>query len=129
MLLDVLSVICSKPGHVLDPGFQPTRPYCTWVGSPLSVFLHYSQANLRLICPSGGCRPITDWRNCYINEAPARAFVSRNTWPSDKQGRVAAARTLLAGLSPTDIASCEWGLGWQSPLCASARCCIEHQRA
>jgi hypothetical protein len=56
----------------------------------LAIFV-LPQDDLRLVCPTGGCRPLADWQSCNIARSATHTLVGRPGFDSTAAGRAAIA--------------------------------------
>ncbi len=59
------------------------------------------QNDLRLVCPGGGCRPITEWASCNIAGSATHTFVGQRGFAATAEG--AGALQVLAALNSSFI--------------------------
>lgn len=67
------------------------------------------QADLRLVCPSGGCAPVDQFERCHVAKSPARAVFSRADMQGSDMGKAVKAALLAGG--ERGRGKCE-GSGW-----------------
>jgi hypothetical protein len=64
-----------------------TKPE-TWVSTPALPRRPCCQADLRLLCPAGGCAPVDQFESCNIARAPAYAVMAPAALRSGAVGQV-----------------------------------------
>jgi len=59
--------------------------------------------DLRLVCPTGGCRPVSEWAECFLASAATHAFLGTKEFASSPDASAAIAT--LSGLNATAVAA------------------------
>ncbi|KAI7836214.1 hypothetical protein COHA_009895 [Chlorella ohadii] len=74
-------------------------------GSSPEAWATKNKGDLRLLCPSGGCKTLEEFQSCNIATAPAYAVMTRADFRSSAGGQAAREALVAAGRNATWLAS------------------------
>lgn len=72
-------------------------------GSAPEAWATLKMDDLRLVCPLGGCRPVSDWKTCNLAAIPSQAFMGPVSLQRSAKGKVLISSLDAAGQDPAFI--------------------------
>ncbi len=74
-------------------------------GSAPEAWATLKMDDMRLVCPLGGCRPVSDWRTCNLAAIPSQAFVGPVSLPRSAAGKALISSLTAAGQNSAFISA------------------------